>query len=140
MNLKSTAADDDLLDTHQYLDWCSRHLAAQDVLSKSLVEYRKFYKIVRNVDSHVTGLKWIPESDSVYLPDREEQLTVSITDFSKRYRYLMYFCEIGSKGILGIFCDCEKGNISNSVKNRYMKMYNNPELQARLCDCPEQPS
>jgi hypothetical protein len=136
LSVKPSTADDNLLDAHQYLDWCSHNLDAQHILSKSLVEYRKFYKIVRNVDSHVTGLKWLPESDTVYLPDREEQLTVGITDFSKRYRYLMYFCEIGLRGILSVFCDCEKGAISNNVKDRYMKMYDNPELQSRLCDYP----
>lgn len=136
MNSKRTPADEDLLEAHQCLDWCSQKLALQHILSKSLVKYRNFYKIVRNVDSHITGPKWLPELNSVYLPDREEKPTVSITDFSKRYRYLMYFCEIGSKGILSIFCDCEKGSISNSVKDRYMKMYDNPELLSRLCNYP----
>jgi hypothetical protein len=136
MNLKRTSADNELLDAHQYLDWCSHHLNTKHILSRTFVEHRKFYKAVRNVDSHVAGPKWLPESSAVYLRDREEESTVDVTIFSKRYRFLMYFCEIGSRGILGIFCDCEKGSISNSVKDRYMKMYDNPELQARLCDYP----
>ena len=48
----------------------------------------------------------------------------------------MYFCEIGTRGILAMFCERDQGEISNNVKNRYMKMYDNQELKARLCDYP----
>jgi hypothetical protein len=133
---KPTSADDTLQDAHQYLDWCSHHLPLNHILSKTLVEHRKFYKVVRNVDSHVTGPKWQSETDVVYLPDREIQPKVNITDFSKRYRYLMYFCEIGARGILAAFCDRDRGAISNNVKSSYLKLFDNPELKENIRDYP----
>ena len=134
MELEPSIDDEALQDTSRYLNWCYQHLPEPHVLQKALVKHRNFYRIVRNVDSHKNGPKWLSEANSVYLPDKKEQITVDITEYSKRYRYLMYFCEIGARGILAAFCDREQGAISNGVMHSYIKIYNNPELQTRLCD------
>lgn len=134
MELEPSTDDETLEDASRYLNWCYQHLPEPHVLQKVLVKHRNFYRIVRNVDSHKNGPKWFSETNSVYLPDKKEQITVDITEYSKRYRYLMYFCEIGARGILAAFCDRERGAISNGVMHSYIKIYNNPELQTRLCD------
>ena len=134
MELEPSIDDKALQDTSRYLNWCYQHLPEPHVLQKALVKHRNFYRIVRNVDSHKNGPKWRSEANSVYLPDKKEQITVDITEYSKRYRYLMYFCEVGARGILAAFCDRERGAISNGVMHGYIKIYNNPELQTRLCD------
>jgi hypothetical protein len=136
LGLKKSFSDEVLFEAHQYLNWCAQKLPQSHIVSRSLVSHRQFYKVVRNVDSHLLVPKWLPDSNEVILPDRDIELSVKITDFSKYYRYLMYFCEIGSRGILAVFCDCERGKISNSVKDEYLKMFNNPELKHEIQDYP----
>jgi hypothetical protein len=134
LDLQPTSSDDELQETHQYINWCNQQLTKNHIISRFLVSQRTFYKTVRNVDSHVSGPKWLPETDQVILPDRNNSINIDITEFSKRYRYLMYFCEVGVRGILATFCSKERGEISNFVKDQYMRVYNNPELSESLCD------
>lgn len=131
---RKSSYDNSLRETSEYINWCKQNLESNHILSKLYVDHRIFYKVIRNVDSHHKGPKWLPKTNQVYLPDRDNPLTVDIIDFSQRYRYLMYFCEMGVRGILAIFCDCERGPIANAVKDRYLKMYDNPELKERICD------
>ena len=138
MGLKKSSSDGTLLETHQYIDWCAQKLSSNHILSRAIVRQRRFYKIVRNVDSHLSVPKWLPDTNEVFLPDKDDQITVTITEFSKYYRYLMYFCEVGSRGILAVFCDRERGSIANSIKNDYLKIFNNPELESQIQDYPMQ--
>ena len=131
-----TSGDNQLQEPHQYINWCKQHLDNQHILSRFLVSNREYYKIVRNVDSHYSGPKWLPESNQIYLPDKDNQMTVHIDKFSQLYRYLMYFCEIGCRGILAIFSKIEQGSISNHIKNEYIRMYDYPKLKHQLQNYP----
>ena len=139
MNKTPSPGDESLSDTHQYINWCNENLENDHILRKLFVDQRRFYKLVRNVDSHVHGPKWNPGTNEVYLQDRNEQERFHIDVFSQRYRYLMYFCEIGVRGILGTFCSKEKGEKSNRVTDQYLKIYtDNDELREQLRDYPTQ--
>lgn len=127
--------DNHLRDPHDYLNWCEQQLEKNHILHKLFVSQRNFYKITRNVASHKFGPKWLSQSNQVHLPDRDNPNTIeNIDKFAERYRYLMYFCEIGTRGVLAIFCDRDRGAASNHIKDKYMKIYNNPELHMRLCN------
>ena len=81
MGLKPSSSDDTLLETHQYLNWCNQHTPQNHIISRFLVNQSQFYKTVRNVDSHVSGPKWLPDTNQVYLPDRDKPLTIESRNF-----------------------------------------------------------
>ena len=137
MNAKPTAADNSLGEPHQYLNWCKQHLGPEHVISRVFVEHSHIYRAARNVASHQLQPEWRPASNEVFLPDTNNPQLLSLTAFSQLYRFLMYFCEMGTRGILAVFADRERGEKSNRAKHSYMKMYDNPELEAQLCDYPE---
>jgi hypothetical protein len=68
-------------------------------------------------------MEWDPTSNAVILKDRTATLRVNADEFQQRYRYLVYLCELGVRGILYAFCERERGPVSNSLVREYVKTF-----------------
>ena len=82
-----------------------------------------FYKIARNVGNHHEGLKWMPEENLIILSDENNELSIEMYEFQQNYRYLVYLCDYGTRGILAAFCEHERGSISKWLLKEYMKTF-----------------
>ena len=115
--------DKNLYGISQSLSWYQNRFSEDHPFYPVLGELSSFYKVARNVASHHTKLRFIPESDQIILPEESRELTIGMTAFQQKYRYLIYFCEFGLRGILGTFCEREKGTISNKLVRDYDKTF-----------------
>jgi hypothetical protein len=123
LGLPHRAADDDLTSISEYVSWYARYLSGEHALSPVLGELASFYKTARNDASHHQGLEWKPETGEVLLRDRDTVLAVPFHVFQQRYRYLIYICELGLRGILSAFCERERGLRSNLLVVEYLKTF-----------------
>jgi len=105
------------------LDWYEKHVDSNHALYPVLGQLRGFYKTARNVGSHHQGLVWEPSSDEVVLQDDQTTVRMHVHKFQQRYRYIVYICEFGMRGILAAFCEREKGAVSNTLVQEYIKIF-----------------
>jgi hypothetical protein len=123
MKARPKVSDENLTGISEYLDWYETNVDSTHALFPVLGSLRSFYKVVRNVASYHEGFSWDPASDSVVLEDDNTRLVVHVYEFQQRYRYLVYLCEFGLRGILSEFCGRERGEISNNLIRQYAKTF-----------------
>lgn len=123
LGLSGSPSDSELTGISGYLSWYEARVDDQHALYPVLGNLRDFYKVVRNVGSHHQGMEWDPAHDVVILADQETLLRVNVHEFQQRYRYLIYLCELGVRGILSAFCERERGPVSNSLVREYVKTF-----------------
>jgi len=123
MRARPRASDENLTSISEFLDWYEANVDSTHALFPVLRNLRSFYKVARNVASHHDGFSWDPASDSIILEDEDTRLVVHVYEFQQRYRYLVYLCEFGLRGILAEFCGRERGEISNNLVRQYAKTF-----------------
>ena len=125
LGMKHQISDDRLLQPSDYLDWYKNNLDEKHELFPILGNQKieKFFRVARNVGGHHTGLKWDRNKNIVILEDRSKTLEIPLLKFQPRHRYLVYFCDYGTRAILSGFCEVEKGPIANKVYQEYDKIF-----------------
>ena len=112
-----------LLDISESLDWYEANVGISHPLYPVLGELRTFYRVVRNVSSHPQDLEWDYENNQVILHDKISPIEVDVDEYMQRYRYLVYLCEFGLRGILSAFCERERGEESVRMIREYSKIF-----------------
>ena len=123
--IQSSSSDSQLLQPSDYIDWFKNHADSQHPFQRILGNQKliKFYRVARNVASHRRGLKWEPSTDQVILKDDAATLSVHMREFQQRYRYLVYLCDYGLRGIFSAFCERERGALSDRLLDEYSKTF-----------------
>jgi hypothetical protein len=123
LNLTASGSDSTLTGISETLTWYEDRIDSHHPLYAVLGRLRDFYKVARNVASHHQGMEWDSERDTIILTDRGATLRVHVHEFQQGYRYLIYLCELGVRGILSAFCERERGTVSNSLVREYIKTF-----------------
>lgn len=123
LGLPPGPSDDEITGISEYISWYTARVSSGHPLYPVLGELHSFYKVARNAGSHHRGLEWEPENDQVILADDSTVLVVSLHEFQQKYRYIIYVCELGLRGILAAFCERERGCVSNWLVKEYMKTF-----------------
>jgi hypothetical protein len=113
----------DLPNISASISWLERYIQEDHPLHPVLGDIRNFYRIARNTESHQYELEWDEDSNKVVLVDGEEKLPVDLYVFQQRYRYLVYLCDIGLRGILAAFTERERGPRSLEILRAYSKTF-----------------
>ncbi|MGD8753279.1 MAG: hypothetical protein PVG14_17730 [Anaerolineales bacterium] len=121
--LEPELSDNNLTGISEYLDWYESHIDSSHLLFPVIGKLRSFYKVARNVASHHKGMTWDEKDNLVILDDQSIRITLPVHEFQQRYRYLVYLCELGLRGILAAFCERERGEISDNLVREYAKTF-----------------
>ncbi|MBN1966877.1 MAG: hypothetical protein JW910_19650 [Anaerolineae bacterium] len=123
--LSPSPGDSEISDVSEDLSWYEAHIDTQHPLFPILgSDLRDFYRIVRNVGSHPTGIRWLPNTNQVVLKDKRDTVTESVHVFQQKYRYLVvYFCDYGMRAILAAFCERDRGSLANWLAEEYHKTF-----------------
>ena len=125
-DIERKSSDNELTGISEDITWYSRYIHSKHSLYPVFGKLDTFYKIARNVGNHHQGFQWQPKENLVILEDKSKKIEVNATEFCQKFRYLIYFCELGVRGILASFCEREKGTISNNLVNEYLKIFTKP--------------
>lgn len=123
LGLPPKPSDRQLTSISEYISWYTARVSSEHPLYPVLGELQSFYKVARNVGSHHQGLVWKPENNEVTLSDESTVLTMPLHEFQKKYRHIIYLCELGLRGILYAFCERERGGVSNWLVREYAKTF-----------------
>lgn len=123
LGLPPKESDNELKGISEYINWYIAHIDSNHPLNPIFGELQNFYKIARNVGSHHRGLKWESEKNQIVLEDDKEVLPVHLHKFQRKYRHLVYLCELGLRGILSAFCQREQGILSEMLVRNYAKTF-----------------
>jgi hypothetical protein len=123
LGLPAERSDKELTGISNYISWYTARVGSGHPLYPVLGELHSFYKVARNVGSHHRGLEWKPENNEVILADHNTVKRMPMWEFQQKYRYIIYLCELGLRGILSAFCEREQGAMSNSLVREYVKTF-----------------
>lgn len=123
LGLPAKNSDYEITGISEYISWYNNRIGSNHELYPVLGNLTGFYKIARNVESHHQSLKWEAATNEVILEDKNDVLRIPVHEFQKKYRYLIYLCELGVRGILSSFCERERGAISNNLIGEYEKTF-----------------
>lgn len=122
-NIERKPSDNELRGISEDITWYSKYIPSNHSLFPVFGELSTFYKVARNVGSHHQGFKWDPSSNLVILEDSNEKIEVNVTEYVQKFRYLIYLCELGTRGILASFCEREQGDFSRVLVTEYIKIF-----------------
>jgi hypothetical protein len=122
LRLTPKESDNELQGISQYISWYNDRIGDNHPLQPVLGNLQSFYKIARNAGSHHHGLIWKPDTNEVILRDLDGMHPFPVLEFQQKYRHIIYLCELGLHGILSAYCEREKGELSNSLVTKYLKV------------------
>jgi hypothetical protein len=121
--VESKPSDNELRGISEDITWYSKYIPSNHALFPLFGKLSDFYKIARNVGNHHQGFRWNPNRNLVILEDSNDKIEVNVTEFIQKFRYLIYVCELGVRGILASFCEREQGDISKNLVVEYAKIF-----------------
>jgi hypothetical protein len=122
-NVEKKPSDNMLKGISEDITWYSKYISSNHALFPLFGELSEFYKIARNVGNHHQGFRWEPNNNLVILEDSDDKVEIKVSEFIQKFRYLIYVCELGIRGILASFCEREQGVISNNLVVEYAKVF-----------------
>lgn len=122
-NIERKPSDNELRGISEDISWYSRYIQENHALHPVFGGLSDFYKIARNVGNHHQGFRWEPSKNMVCLEDLNDSIEVDATEFIQKFRYLIYVCELGVRGILASFCEREQGETSKKMVIEYYKIF-----------------
>lgn len=118
---------DTLADVSDTLDWYEKFADSSHPLFPVLGNLRRFYRIVRNTANHPEDYTWHPDDERVsfryQMKGVEHTLIVHSRELMQKYRYLVYVCELGMRGICAAVSAREQGALSNQLVRDYAKTF-----------------
>lgn len=111
-----------LLGISDSLTWYEEHIKKDHALYPVTGWLADFYKVARNVASHVEGIHWDPATNLVALPDDSVTIEVKDNVFIQRYRFFVTICEMGMSAILAAYSEKCKDELSVELARNYIEM------------------
>jgi len=135
-NLHRGAAYDEVSDPAEDLCWYESRVAAGTGAYLVTAELRHRYRIIRNAASHPGQFLWVPTSNVVRFEDETGRwVEFDVDDYHRYYRRLVFFCDLGIRGILSAYCDRARDDVSYHLVKSYFAVFPDDYRSARPGYC-----
>lgn len=106
-NLATAATSDEPRDPTDDLLWFESRVKPGTGFHLVTSELRDRYRIIRHAASHPGQFEWVAEASVVrfQVGKSSQWIEFDVDDYHRYYRRLVFFCDLGLRGVLSAYCD-----------------------------------